>query len=134
MCHAYCGKNPEIFPSRCGILAEAISIASTFLQQRQSISLTSFLQCPHLHQLRFPILICSKSAAEAEICLVSFSWFSLTHVFFLLSLKLKQLKDGGVKVFIVACIFFRIITFFIKIEICYRIFSISFTGSKINET
>ena len=32
----------------------------------------SFLQCPHLHQSRFPVLICNKSAAEAWICLVFF--------------------------------------------------------------
>ena len=58
--------------SRSGILAEAISIAFTSLQQRQSISLVSFLQRPHLHQSRFPILICNKLAAEAWIGLVFF--------------------------------------------------------------
>ena len=36
----------------------------TVFQQRQSISLTLFLQCLHLHQLRFPILICNKLAVE----------------------------------------------------------------------
>ena len=61
-----------MLPSRSGILAEAISIAFTSLQQRQSISLASFLQCSHLHQSRFPVLICNKSAAEAWICLVFF--------------------------------------------------------------
>ena len=53
--------------SRSRILAEAINIAFTALQQRQSICLDSFLQCPHLHQSKFPILICSKLAAEAYV-------------------------------------------------------------------
>ena len=54
-------------PSRSGNLTEAISIASTSLQQRKSISPASFLQCPHLHQSGF-----NESAAELWICLVSF--------------------------------------------------------------
>ena len=63
--------------SQCGILANLISIASTFISplQRKSISVASFLQCLHLHQLWLAILICSWS-------LVSFSWLSLPHVFF----------------------------------------------------
>ena len=36
-----------MLPSPSGILAEAISIAFTSLQQIQSISLASLLQCPH---------------------------------------------------------------------------------------
>ena len=40
-------------------------IASTFLQQRQSISLASLLQYQHLRQTTFPIVISDKSAAEA---------------------------------------------------------------------
>ena len=36
-----------MLPSRSGILAEAISIASSSLQQIQSVSLASLLQCPH---------------------------------------------------------------------------------------
>ena len=36
-----------MLPSYPGIIAEAISITSTSLQQRKSISLASFLQCPH---------------------------------------------------------------------------------------
>ena len=64
-----------MLPSRSGILAEAISIAFTSAK-RWSISPASFLQCPYLHQSRFPILICNKSAAKAWICLVSFSWLS----------------------------------------------------------
>ena len=54
-----------MLPSSSRILAEAISIAFTSLQQRQSISLASFLQFPHLYQSRFPILICNKTAAGA---------------------------------------------------------------------
>ena len=46
--------------SRSRILAEAKSFAATSLQQRQSISLASFFKCPHLHQSRFPILICNN--------------------------------------------------------------------------
>ena len=53
---------------------------------------------------RFVILICNKSAAEAWLCLVSFSWLSLPHVFFLFKLKLKWLKNVGTKDF-VKCIF-----------------------------
>ena len=71
-----------MFHSRCGILTEEISIASTSLQQRQSISLTSFLQCRHLYQSRFPILICNKLAAETWICWVSLSCLALPHSFF----------------------------------------------------
>ena len=45
---------------------------STHLSTTKTICyLTSFLQCSHLYQLRFPILICNKSAADAWICLVS---------------------------------------------------------------
>ena len=55
----------KMFPSRSGILAETMSIVPTSLQQRQSISLASFLQCWHLHKLRFPFLIYKKLAAEA---------------------------------------------------------------------
>ena len=55
-----------MLPFRSRILAGEISTASTSLQQRQSISLNWFLQCPNLHQLRFPILTCNKPAAERE--------------------------------------------------------------------
>ena len=138
----------DMLPSHSGILAKARSIAFTSLQQRQSISFASFLQCKHFKSSRsellckksclrpatlfkkrlwhrcFPInfmkflktpfftehfqwlafatlkipysnTLCNTSAAEAWICLVSFS--------------------GGVKDFIFKCIFLRIITFFIKI-------------------
>ena len=56
-----------MLPSRCGTLAELISITSTYIsqQQRESNSFASFLQCPHFQQLRFSILICKTSAAEA---------------------------------------------------------------------
>ena len=56
-----------MLPSHSGILADAVSIVSISPQQKQSISLASFLQCPHLHQLRFPILLSNKSAAIAEV-------------------------------------------------------------------
>ena len=46
-----------MFPLCSTVLAEAISIASTSLREIQPISLGSFLQCLHLHQSRFPILI-----------------------------------------------------------------------------
>ena len=58
--------------SHSGVLTKTISISFTFLQQVQSISIASFLQCPHFHQPRFPILICNQQAAEARICLVFF--------------------------------------------------------------
>ena len=41
--------------------------------------------------------------------------------------------NDGAKDFIFTSIFLRMIIFFIKIKIWYRIFSISFTGSKFNE-
>ena len=47
----------------------------------QPISLASFLQCPHLHQSRYPILICNKSAFEAWICLAFFWWLSFQSIF-----------------------------------------------------
>ena len=70
----------EMLSSHSKILAEAISIAFASLQQRQSISLASFLQCPHLHQSRFPILICNKSTAEAYVQFF-FSWLSFQSRF-----------------------------------------------------
>ena len=51
-------------------------ISSTFLQQRQYISLASFLQYQHLRLPTFPIVISDKSAAEAWLCL------SLSHGFY----------------------------------------------------
>ena len=45
--------------SYSGILAEAISITSTSLLQRQSISLVSFLECPHFRSSH-PELFCKK--------------------------------------------------------------------------
>ena len=46
-----------------------------------------------------------------------FSFFLMALIatrFFLLMLKLKWYKNGGVKVFIVTCVFLRIIIFLIK--------------------
>ena len=44
-----------MLPSYSGILAEAIRIAFTSLQQRRSISLASFLQCPHFRNIRLEL-------------------------------------------------------------------------------
>ena len=43
--------------------AEAISIACTSLQQKHSISLASFLQCPHFRSSR-PELFCKRGALK----------------------------------------------------------------------
>ena len=48
-----------MLPSRSGILAKAISIASTSLKQRHSISRASFLQYPHFRSSR-PESFCKK--------------------------------------------------------------------------
>ena len=124
--------------------AEATCIASTSLQQRQSISLVMLLTCPHFRsshpessgvagvfsgtnifcklceilkntffteylqwlflafapiEISYPNTVCKKSAAEAWVCLVSFS----------------MVKNGVAKEFLFACIFLTMITFFIKI-------------------
>ena len=46
-----------MLPLHSRILVEGISIASTSLQEGQSISLALLLQRLHLHQSTFPILI-----------------------------------------------------------------------------
>ena len=81
----------EMLSSHSKILAEAISIAFASLQQRQSISLASFLQCPHLHQSRFPILICNKSTAEAYVQFFSHGSHSSQDFLFYYVIK-RQLK------------------------------------------
>ena len=48
-----------MLPSRSGIITEAISIASTSVQQRQSISLASFLQCSYFKS-SLPEWFCKK--------------------------------------------------------------------------
>ena len=48
-----------MLPSRSGIITEAKSIASTSVQQRQSISLASFLQCSYFKS-SLPELFCKK--------------------------------------------------------------------------
>ena len=48
-----------MLPLRSGIITEAISIASTSVQQRQSISLASFLQCSYFKS-SLPELFCKK--------------------------------------------------------------------------
>ena len=102
---------------RSGILAEAISIASTCLQQRQSTSLTLFLQFSHSHQSKFPVLILYVINWHYSVNAFSFFlWWrmveqriSLSHVFSSESLSSVKYK-------------------------WYHIFSISSTGSKFNET
>ena len=74
-----------------------------------------------------------RISANNYFCSVFLMAFTTT-CFFLLRLKLKWLKIGGAKVFIVAYIFVRIITCLIKIKIWHCIFSISFAGSKFDET
>ena len=49
--------------SRFEILAKAISIASTSLQQRESIFLALFLQCPHCSS-NHPELFCKKGVLK----------------------------------------------------------------------
>ena len=51
-------------PSRFGISAEAISIASTSLQQRQSVSHASFFQCLHFRSSH-PELFCKKGVLKS---------------------------------------------------------------------
>ena len=52
-----------MLPSRSGILAEAISSTPTSLQQRQSISLASFLQYLHFRSSRLE-LFCKKGVLK----------------------------------------------------------------------
>ena len=52
-----------MLPSYSIILTEAISIASTSVQQRQPISLALVLQCPHFRSSR-PELFCKKGALK----------------------------------------------------------------------
>ena len=68
------------FPSY-RILAEAISIASTFLQQRQSISLDSFLQCPNFRSSR-PEFFCKKSYLRPATLFKKRLWHSCFPVSF----------------------------------------------------
>ena len=104
--------------ARCfpGILAKARSIACTSLQQRQSISLVSLLQCLHFRSSRLK-LFCKKGVLK--------NFAKFTGVF--------SGTNGEAKGFIFACIFHGMITIFIEIEIWHRIFSISFTGSEFYE-
>ena len=52
-----------MLPSRSGISAEAINIAFTSLQQRESISLGLFFQYPHFRSGR-PELFCKKAVVK----------------------------------------------------------------------
>ena len=140
-----------MLPSRSGILAKAIkSIASSSLQQIQSISLASLLQCPHFRSSR-PKLCCKKGVLKnfANFTGVSYSTGVscgfcdiLKSTFFAEHLQWPLLEFGPIEIFysnsvcnksadepwiyfvsfydgakdlIFACIFFQIITFFIKI-------------------
>ena len=101
----------EMLPLCCMILAELISIASTpiSLQQWQSISLTSFLQCPHLHQLRFPSLIRNKLAAAAYLF-----HGSHYHICFSVQVKTEMVEKWWNKSLHCHLYFFRITTFLVK--------------------
>ena len=57
-------QNGEMLPLDSGILAKAISIASSSLQQTQFISLTLLLQCPHFRSNR-PELFCKKTVLKS---------------------------------------------------------------------
>ena len=57
---------------------------------------------------------CEFRKISADVFCRFFLMTLITTHFFPLRLKLKWLKNGGTKVFIVACIFLRIIIFFIK--------------------
>ena len=87
-----------MLPSRSGILAEAISIASSLLQQIQSISLASLLQYPHFKS-SYPELFWKKGALKnfakfigvssgkgvfSEFCNILNSTFSVKHLQWLL--------------------------------------------------
>ena len=73
-------------PSRIGILSEAISIASTPLQQRQSISLASFWQCPHFRSSR-PEFFYEKSCLRPANLLKKRLWHKCFPVSFAKFLK-----------------------------------------------
>ena len=72
----------EMLPSRSGILSEARSIASTSLQERQSISLASYLQYPHFRSSR-PKLFFKKDLLKnfAKLTVVS-SGTRFSHEFY----------------------------------------------------
>ena len=101
-----------MLPLRSGILAEAKSFASTSLQQRQSISLASFLQCPYLHQSRFPILILYVKYVINRQLKRECVWF------------LFMVENGRAAKDIVICIFLRIITVFLKNKFGIVLFSV----------
>ena len=89
------------------------------------LSLRFSMQCLHLHQLRFPFLNYVINWQLKRKYVSFFLIYHGSHYFFLFRFKLKWLKNGGAKVFIVTChIFFRIITFFIKYksDIVFSIF------------
>ena len=67
-----------MFPSCFGILVEAISIASSSLQLRKSISLASFLQCPHFRSNRTEVFakkLLLKILQTSQVFPVNFAKF-----------------------------------------------------------
>ena len=97
-----------MLPSRSGILAKAIkSIASSSLQQIQSISLASLLQCPHFRSSR-PKLYCKKGVLKnfANFTGVSYSTGVscgfcdiLKSTFFAEHLQWPLLEFGPIEIF-----------------------------------
>ena len=122
-----------------GISAEAISTASTFLQQKQSISLSWFLQCQHFrncHSEFFCIKgvlknfakftrVSSDTGVSCEFCeiLRKNTFFHRTP---------PVAASGICTNWDFTSLFLRTISFFIKMRKWHRIFSFSFTGSTFN--
>ena len=128
-----------MFPSRSGTLVEAKSIASTSLKHRQSISLASFLQCPHCKKSSLRLATLLKKRLWHRFFPVNFAKFLRTPFFsehlqwLLLALApikisysntvcntsaakayvsfLSMVENGRAKDFNFTCIFLRIVTF-----------------------
>ena len=75
-----------MLPLRYGILAEAVSFASTSLQQRQSISLALFFQCSHFRSGRQE-LFCKKNCLRPATLLRKRLWNRCFPVDFAKSLR-----------------------------------------------
>ena len=98
----------EMLPLHSGILAKAISIASSPLQQIQSISLALLLQCPHFRS-NHPELFCKKVVFK-NFCKIhscfrwhrSFLWILRhfkEHLFFAEHLQWLLLAFAPIKIF-----------------------------------
>ena len=133
-----------MLPSHSRILVKTIGIASTSLQQRQSISLTLFLRYPHSRSSCLE-LFCKKSCLRPAILLkkrlwhrcfpvnfANFLWrpFFMEHLQWLLLAfapteisysntvcNISVVATSEAKDFIVTCIFLKIITFFIVFSV-----------------